>query len=141
MSSSSASAARRRAIAISSAASTRRRCCARRSSCAREHEAQLVGFLRAYKAATDWLYEPANREVAEALLVAHIRDMTPSLAKRSYDLRLADKGGLSRDLAPNVAGIRTVLELRGKYATPQKTLADPLKYVDLTYYDKAFGKP
>jgi ABC-type nitrate/sulfonate/bicarbonate transport system substrate-binding protein len=112
-----------------------------RRSWAREHEAQLVGFLRAYKAATDWLYEPANREVAEALLVAHIRDMTPSLAKRSYDLLLADKGGLSRDLAPNVAGIRTVLELRGKYATPQKTLADPLKYVDLTYYDKAFGKP
>ncbi|HEX6792990.1 MAG TPA: ABC transporter substrate-binding protein, partial [Casimicrobiaceae bacterium] len=40
------------------------------------HEATLVGFLRAYKAATDWLYDPANREVAQALLVAHIRDMT-----------------------------------------------------------------
>ena len=112
-----------------------------RRSFAREHEAALVGFLRAYKAATDWLYEPANREIAEALLVAHIRDMTPALAKQSYELLVAGQGGLSRDLAPDAAGIRTVLELRGKFATPKKTLSDPMKYVDLGYYNKAFGKP
>jgi len=112
-----------------------------RRSWARDHEAMLVGFLRAYKAATDWLYDPANREIAEALLVAHIRDMTPALARRSYDLLVAEKGGLSRSLEPDLSGIRTVLQLRGKYATPRKTLDDPLKYVDLAYHQKAFGKP
>ena len=112
-----------------------------RHAWAREHEATLVGFLRAYKAATDWLYQPANREIAEALLVAHIRDMTPTLAKRSYDLLVSDKGGLSRDLAPDAAGIATVLQLRSKFATPRKALSDPAKYVDLAYYNKAFGKP
>jgi ABC-type nitrate/sulfonate/bicarbonate transport system substrate-binding protein len=111
-----------------------------RRAWAREHEAALVGFLRAYKSATDWLYDPANREIAEALLVAHIRDMTPALAKRSYDLLLSPKGGLSRDLAPDVAGIRTVLQLRDKFGVPRKTLSDPMKYVDLSYHDKAFGK-
>jgi len=111
-----------------------------RRSWAGAHEATLVGFLRAYKAATDWLYDPANREVAEALLVAHIRDMTPALAKRSYDLLVSQKGGLSRNLEPDMAGIRTVLQLRDKYAAPHKALADPTKYVDLRYYDKAFGK-
>jgi ABC-type nitrate/sulfonate/bicarbonate transport system substrate-binding protein len=111
-----------------------------RRSWAREHEAALVGFLRGYKAATDWLYDPANREVAETLLVAHIRDMTPALARRSYELLVSDKGGLSRDLAPDVAGIATVLQLRGKYATPRKALSDPMKYVDMRYHDKAFGK-
>ena len=35
--------------------------------------------------------------------------MTPALAKRSYDLLLADKGGIARDLAPDPEGIRTVL--------------------------------
>lgn len=112
-----------------------------RRSWAREHEAALVGFLRAYKAATDWLYDSANREVAEALLVAHIRDMTPALAKQSYDLLVAGKGGLSRDLAPDAAGIRTVLELREKFAVPKKALSDPMKYVDIAYYNKAFAKP
>ena len=111
-----------------------------RRAWAHEHETQLVGFLKAYKAATDWLYDPANREVAQALLVAHIRDMTPSLAKRSYDLLVSDKGGLSRDLAPDMAGIATVLALRSKFAVPPKTLSDPMKYVDLAYYEKAFGK-
>ena len=111
-----------------------------RRAWAREHETQLVGFLKAYKAATDWLYDPANREVAQALLVAHIRDMTPSLAKRSYELLVSDQGGLSRDLAPDMAGIATVLALRSKFAVPPKTLSDPMKYVDLAYYEKAFGK-
>jgi ABC-type nitrate/sulfonate/bicarbonate transport system substrate-binding protein len=111
-----------------------------RRSWAREHEREVVGFLRAYKAATDWLYDPANRDVAEALLVANIRDMSPALARRSYDLLLSAKGGLSRDLKPDVAGIATVLQLRSKYAVPPKPLSDPLRYVDLAYYDKAFAK-
>jgi ABC-type nitrate/sulfonate/bicarbonate transport system substrate-binding protein len=111
-----------------------------RRSWARDHEAALVGFLRAYKAATDWLYDRKNRDVAEALLIANIRDMTPALARQSYDLLLADRGGLARDLAPDAAGIQTVLGLRSKYGAPQKSLTDPMKYVDLTYYEKAFGK-
>ena len=111
-----------------------------RRSWAREHEREVIGFLRAYKAATDWIYDPANRDVVEALLVASIRDMSPALAKRSYDLLVSDKGGLSRDLKPDVAGIATVLQLRSKYAVPPKPLNDPLRYVDLAYFDKAFAK-
>ena len=112
-----------------------------RRSWAREHDAALVGFLRAYRAATDWLYDRANRDVAEALLVANNRDMSPALAKRAYELLVADKGGLSRDLKPDVAGIATVLQLRSKYALPAKALTDPRRYVDFAYYDKAFAKP
>jgi ABC-type nitrate/sulfonate/bicarbonate transport system substrate-binding protein len=111
-----------------------------RRSWARDHEAALVGFLRAYKSATDWLYDRKNRDVVEALLIANIRDMTPALARQSYDLLLAERGGLARDLAPDTAGIRTVLGLRSKYGAPQKSLTDPMKYVDLGYYEKAFGK-
>ncbi len=107
---------------------------------AREHEAALVGFLRGYKAGVDWLYDRANRDIVEALLVANIRDMTPALAKQSYDLLLADKGGLTRDLAIDPAGLRTVLDLRSKYGAPKKTLTDPMKYVDLSYHEKALGK-
>ena len=75
----------------------------------------------------DFVYDPANRDVVEALLVANIRDMTPALAKQSYDLLLAPRGGLTRDLRPDEQGIRTVLALRSKYATPQKTLGDPAR--------------
>jgi ABC-type nitrate/sulfonate/bicarbonate transport system substrate-binding protein len=113
---------------------------AARRSWASSHERELLGFMRAYRAGVDWLYDRSNRDVVEALLVANIRDMTPALAKRSYDLLLADKGGVTRDVALDMEGIRTVLELRSKYGAPKKTLTDPMKYVDLAYYEKAFAK-
>ena len=113
---------------------------AARRSWAASHERELLGFMRAYRAGVDWLYDRSNRDIVEALLVANIRDMTPALAKRSYDLLLADKGGVTRDVALDIDGIRTVLELRSKYGAPKKTLTDPMKYVDLSYYEKAFAK-
>jgi ABC-type nitrate/sulfonate/bicarbonate transport system substrate-binding protein len=113
---------------------------AARRSWAASHEKELLGFIRAYKAGVDWLYDHANREIVEALLVANLRDMTPALAKQAYDVLLADKGGITRDVSLDMKGIGTVLELRSKYGQPKKTLTDPAKYVDLTYYQKAFAK-
>jgi ABC-type nitrate/sulfonate/bicarbonate transport system substrate-binding protein len=111
-----------------------------RRSWARDHEAALVGFLKGYKAAVDWVCDPTNRAIVEALLVANSRDMTPALAQRSYDLLLAANGGLVRNLMPDEKGITTVLAIRSKFAVPPKSLIDPAKYVDLTYHEKAFGK-
>ena len=111
-----------------------------RRSWAREHETALVGFLKGYKAGVDWVRDPANRDIVEAMLVANSRDMTPTLAKQSYDLLLAEKGGLSRDLAIDPVGIRTVLELRSKYGAPQKQLTDSAKYIDRSYLERALIK-
>ena len=66
--------------------------------------------------------------------------MAPALAKKSYDLLLADQGGITRDAGLDMEGIRTVLALRSKYGQPKKTLSDPAKYVDLSYYEKATGR-
>jgi len=106
---------------------------------ARDHDSALVAFLRAYRAGLEFVYDPANRGIVEALLVANIRDMTPTLAHQSYDLLLVKKGGLTRDLALDPAGIGTVLALRSKYGTPRKALTDAAPYVDSTYLRKAFG--
>ena len=111
-----------------------------RRSWATRHEKELVGFIRGYRAGVDWLYDRGNRAIVEAMLIANIRDMTPALAKQSYDLLLADKNGITRDAALDLDGIRTVLALRSKYGAPKKVLADPLRYVDMGYYEKAFGK-
>jgi ABC-type nitrate/sulfonate/bicarbonate transport system substrate-binding protein len=108
-----------------------------RRSWAEANEAAVIGFLKGYRAGVDWIYQPANREIVEALLTGNIRDMTPALARQSYDLLLAP-GGITRDARPDLAGIGTVLALRSKYATPAKALSDPARYVDLRFYDKAF---
>jgi len=102
------------------------------------NEAAVIGLMRAYGDAMEWLFDPKNREITEALLVAHDRGMTPALARPTYEALVDPKEGLYRNLALNIEGLRKVLELRNKFSTPPMNLTDPMKYVDLEIYQKAF---
>lgn len=106
-----------------------------RRSWAGVHEPALLGFIGACRSSMQWLSDPANRGVAEALLVANIGDMTPSLATATATAErlLAEKGGLLRDLVIDPAALKNVLALRSRYATPQKQLDEIDRYVDLSY--------
>jgi ABC-type nitrate/sulfonate/bicarbonate transport system substrate-binding protein len=104
----------------------------------KDNEAAAVGFMRAIREATEWIYNPQNREIAEAVLVANDRDMTSALAKKTYDMFVDKKGGLYRDLKVDVEGFKVVLALRAKYGQPKKDFGDPMKYIDLELYRKAF---
>ena len=112
-----------------------------RRSWATSHPTALVAFLRAYRAAMQWLADPANRETAEALLRDNIRDMTPELARRAAATLLASPGGLLRDLEIDEAALRTVLDLRSRYGQPSRDLREPGRYVDLAYRTKALAAP
>jgi ABC-type nitrate/sulfonate/bicarbonate transport system substrate-binding protein len=103
-----------------------------RRSWAEQHRSELLAFIRAYKEVIDWLYNPANRKIAEAILVAHIPSMTFDLAHSTCDILLAPHGGFFRDVTPSIPGIRAVLALRTKYGQPHKNLTEPMKYVDLS---------
>lgn len=105
----------------------------------RNNEAAVIGFMRGYRDAMDWLYDRGNRSDAAALLMANDASVTPELARLSLDILLDAQGGFWRDLALDLEGIRTVLALRTRFGVPQKTLTDPLRYVDLLLHEKAFG--
>jgi len=104
----------------------------------KDNEVAAIGFMRAMRDATQWIYDPQNREIAEAVLVANDRDMTPALAKKTYDMFVDKKSGLYRDLKVDMEGFKVVLALRSKYGEPKKDLREPMKYVDLELYRKAF---
>ena len=112
-----------------------------RRSWARANEATLVAFLRAYRESMVWLADASHRDIAEALLVAHIRDMTPALAKAAAARLLAERGGLLRNLEIDPAALRTVLALRAKYGEPRKALGEVDRYIDMSYRDKALANP
>jgi ABC-type nitrate/sulfonate/bicarbonate transport system substrate-binding protein len=114
---------------------------AARRQWARDNEAAMIGFIRGYRAGLAWVSDPRNRAIAEALLIANIRDMTPALAKRSYDVLFAARSGLLRDLSLDPARIQTVLGLRSKFGEPKKVLNNPTTYIDTSYRDKALEKP
>jgi ABC-type nitrate/sulfonate/bicarbonate transport system substrate-binding protein len=102
------------------------------------NEAAVIGLMRAYRDAMEWIFDPKNREIAEAVLVANDPNMTPALARPTYQIFTTPKEGLFRDLALDIEGLRTVLVLRNKFSVPPMNLTDPMKYVDLELYRKAF---
>jgi ABC-type nitrate/sulfonate/bicarbonate transport system substrate-binding protein len=110
---------------------------ATRRAWAKERETDLVGFIRAYLAALDWLFEPANKVEAVAILRKYLPAMTEELAQKSYDILVHPTQGFSRRAELDLPGIKTALALRSKYAQPPKPLTNPAKYYDLQYYAKA----
>jgi ABC-type nitrate/sulfonate/bicarbonate transport system substrate-binding protein len=113
---------------------------ASRRSWARENEQAVTGFIRAYHAGVGFLYDPANREIAEALLVANVRAMTPTLARQSLGVLLNDKSGFFKDVRLDPKGMETVLVLRSKFSEAKRRLSDPGKYIDTSYREKALGR-
>jgi ABC-type nitrate/sulfonate/bicarbonate transport system substrate-binding protein len=109
---------------------------AARRSWARQNAEALVGFIRAYRQGVDFLHE--NPQIAEALLVANMRAMTPALARQSLGILLGEKTGFYRDVRLDAQGAQTVLALRSKYAG--RRLGEPLKYMDDSYRERALGR-
>lgn len=98
----------------------------------------LVAYTRAMIEAADWLYDPANRTAAIAILSRRLPDLTPAAAERSYEELLDPaRGGLSRRAALDVEGVQAVLRLRSRFATPPAPLGEANRYYDLTYYERA----
>jgi ABC-type nitrate/sulfonate/bicarbonate transport system substrate-binding protein len=108
-----------------------------RASWAKENRATVVGLIRAYKAAIDWIYDSRNRSETLAILAAGEPQLSPAQLEKSLDY-MTGSDGFFRDLKINERGAKLVLELRSKYATPKKTLTNPLKYIDYSYLDEAF---
>ena len=110
---------------------------AARRSWATKNRHALRDFIRAYLDALGWLFHPANRGAAEAILIEKVSNMTPELAAATCKIFLAKPGGFEQEARVDVEGIKQVLELRGEYGEPKKKFTDPRKYLDLDYYDAA----
>jgi ABC-type nitrate/sulfonate/bicarbonate transport system substrate-binding protein len=106
-------------------------------SWAAQHDRDIAGYARALVRGIEWLYRPENRPVAEALLIANIPGMSPTLATKTYEIVLSQSGGYFRGARPDLRGIDRVLALRSRYGIPHRTLVDPMKYLDLSYLDRA----
>jgi ABC-type nitrate/sulfonate/bicarbonate transport system substrate-binding protein len=104
---------------------------------AKEHEKEVVAFLRAIVAATDYIFE--NKAGAIEVLKTRMKGMSDEDLSRLYD-RITGPGGLNRKAAVNMQGVETVLKLRARHGEPKKDMGPPSKYVDLSYYEKALEK-
>jgi ABC-type nitrate/sulfonate/bicarbonate transport system substrate-binding protein len=110
---------------------------ATRRAWAKEHHRELVGFIRAQVAASEWLRNPAHKSEAIALAIKNTPNLSPALAERIYDRMRDPKNGVFPKLTIDMQGVKTVLSLRSEYGEPKKKLTDPAKYIDLSYYKEA----
>ena len=108
-----------------------------RRSWAEQHRDALVGYIRAYARAVEWLYDPANKAEAIALLRKNLPTMTAEGAETTYRVLLDSKTGFQRNAAIELEGVGQVLSLRSKWSEQKKELGPPSRYYDGSYYDAA----
>ncbi len=103
----------------------------------KEKYAALRGFTRAFHAGVQWIADPANKEKSIALLTAKMNGMPRPAAEKAYERLLDPADGIYRDLRIDRAGMKAVLDLRGKYAQPPRPLADVERYIDAGFLEAA----
>jgi ABC-type nitrate/sulfonate/bicarbonate transport system substrate-binding protein len=97
----------------------------------------LERYLAGYIDSLRWVLDKTNREEAIALLMSK-RNLSRSLATRSYDLMVEPGFGFNPDAKLNVEGFDNVLKLRQE--VEGGPMPNPAKYLDLSYYDRAIKR-
>lgn len=108
-----------------------------RRSWAKEHRAELVAFIKGYVRSLDWLSDPANRAEAVVIYRKNLPQATDVSAGKAWEVLTQTGEGFQKRARLDRAGMETVLRLRSEFGKPQKTLTDPSRYVDESYYLEA----
>jgi ABC-type nitrate/sulfonate/bicarbonate transport system substrate-binding protein len=112
---------------------------AARRSWAKGHQEQVVAYIRGYREAITWLYQPENQAEAIAVLQRNVPQMPKDIAEASHAVLLDPDEGFFRTCKIDIDGLARVLDLRSRYGEPKMTLGEPLRYCDLTYFEQAVG--
>src|SRR6266508_1644128 len=107
-----------------------------RKSYAKDHEKEVLAFIRAVVAATDYVFN--DKAGAIEVLKKRVKDLSDKDADAIYQ-RLTSGGGLNRRAAVNTKGVENVLKLRRVYGGGSQRQESPSKYIDLSYYEKVVG--
>jgi ABC-type nitrate/sulfonate/bicarbonate transport system substrate-binding protein len=110
---------------------------AARRDWAKNNHVQLVGYIRAYMQAIEWLRNPKNKAEAIAILSKNMPNLSGAMVGQTYEMLLVQQDGLDPRAELDISGIETVLALRSEYGKPQKTLSNAGKYYDLQYHAEA----
>ena len=103
----------------------------------KDHEKEVVAFLRAMIIASDEVF--ADKAGAIATMRARIKGLSAEDAEVIYTDMTAGKGGLNRRAAMNMEGVKTLIALRNELSGAKKIDSPPTKYVDLSFYEKALA--
>lgn len=105
-------------------------------SWAKANAGMLVAYLQACIEGLRWCLDPANKTQAAALYRDGL-NVPQDIAERMVEIATDPAEGLAKDAALDVAGFRTMLELRAEFTGGR--LAGLETYTDLSYLDRAIA--
>ena len=108
-----------------------------RETWAKNNRAALVGYIRAWRDALDWMYDPKNKGEALAIFMKNVNGATQQSAETSYGVLLHPQTGFTKDASISVKGVETAVKLREKYGKPAKKLQPVQAYIDTSYHEEA----
>ncbi len=95
-----------------------------------------TGFVRAWSAACRWLYAPANRDAAVALL-ANVTKTEPTLVRVLYERQIERDKVFPPDGSANPDSLQAVIDLMEQTGDLKPPLPSPSKYLVPTYFERA----
>jgi ABC-type nitrate/sulfonate/bicarbonate transport system substrate-binding protein len=111
-----------------------------RKAWAEANRESVVGYIRAFSAAVDWLYDSRNKDEAIAIFLKNLPNANAQAAETAYKVLLSPTDGFQKKARIDMEGVKTVLALRSKYGQPRKSLADPFPYYDPSFYNAAMAR-
>lgn len=103
---------------------------------ARANSATLVRFLQGLLEATAWLYDPAHREAAIAILAARFKT-SPEIGNLTYDLTVSRLQAFPREGEISPVAFTAVLDTMAEMGLIGQPAPGAAKYVDLSYLELA----
>jgi hypothetical protein len=112
---------------------------AARKSWAVRNAGTITGYIRAYRDALTWLYDPAHQSEAIEILLAHTQALRGGLSTRTYTELLQPGFGFFPDCQVDPRGLACVLELRARHGRAGVKLGAVERYYDDRYWHAAFA--
>jgi NitT/TauT family transport system substrate-binding protein len=106
---------------------------------AEQNRPVLVRFLKAVRAADQWLYDPQNESRAVDILVQSI-NTREDYARRSYNLYYKETRSMAEGGEISIPGMENVIKVMGEQSRLEEPLPPVDRFVDTSYWRAAAGQ-
>lgn len=95
----------------------------------------VVSYIRSYRRALAWLFEPQNKDAALQLYLRNVENATMDQALQAYDVLVASPFGIEPNARFSPRGAEQVVRLRRQYGGPAWAgLTNASVYYDASFY-------
>jgi ABC-type nitrate/sulfonate/bicarbonate transport system substrate-binding protein len=104
---------------------------------AKAHADTLIKYLQTIIDGYRWGTNPANRHEVVAIMAKHLK-IDETTAAQAVEMEIGPNGGLAKDASFDMVGFKNTLKLRAELEGGDPN-ADPNRYIDLSYYQRALA--